>query len=189
VPVAKLLRPRLDPDAQLPPDDRLPFPRMEIEALYRGHASRLMRYFTRRAGWRDAPDLVQETFARMVARDETTHTRIDDPGAYLSRIATNLVRDRAKSAFERAAAQRTPYDDAVHSGADPHRLLADRDALARLNAAVNRLNSRTRQIFLLHRVEGLTYAEIAEETGMSVKGVKKQMAKALFRLRRDVGPL
>jgi DNA-directed RNA polymerase specialized sigma24 family protein len=39
---------------------------------------------------------------------------------------------------------------------------------------------------LLHRVEHLTYAQIAAETGMSVKGVKKQMAKALLQLRTEI---
>ncbi|TPG21795.1 RNA polymerase sigma factor [Sphingomonas koreensis] len=180
---------RLGQDDPLPPEGRMYDEESGLDALYRGHAARLLRFFARRAGRHDAPDLVQEAFARMAGRDRVPLHRIEDPAAYLTRIATNLVRDRAKSASQRAGAYQTPFDDEVHSGIDPHRLLADRDALARLNAAVGRLNRRTRQIFLLHRVEGLSYAEIAAEVGMSVKGVKKQMAKALYLLRREVGPL
>jgi RNA polymerase sigma-70 factor (ECF subfamily) len=180
---------RLGQEDPLPPEDRMRDEESGLDALYRGHAARLLRFFARRAGRDDAPDLVQEAFVRMAGRDLVPLQRIDDPAAYLTRIATNLVRDRAKSATQRAAAAQTPYDDTVHSGFDPHRQLADRDALARLNVAVGRLNRRTRQVFLLHRVEGLSYAEIAGEMGMSVKGVKKQMAKALYLLRREVGPL
>lgn len=37
---------------------------------------------------------------------------------------------------------------------------------------------------MAHRMEGLTYTEIAERTGLSVKGVEKQMSKALVQLDR-----
>ena len=40
---------------------------------------------------------------------------------------------------------------------------------------------------MAHRVEGLTYAQIAERTGLSVKGVEKQMSKALRQLDKLVG--
>jgi RNA polymerase sigma-70 factor (ECF subfamily) len=47
-----------------------------------------------------------------------------------------------------------------------------------------RLRPKTREIFMAHRVEGLSYSEIAERTGLSVKGVEKQMGKALVQLDR-----
>jgi len=173
----------------LPPSDRAVPPHHSLEALYREHASRLFRFFSRRAGVNEAPDLVHEAFVRLAGTDSSPACEIDSPGAYLTRIATNLLRDRAKMAARRSAALHSSYDDDEHSGADPHQLLDHRDKLAKLDAGVQRLNRRTRQIFLMHRVEGLTYAQIAEEMGMSVKGVKKQMMKALLHLRRDVGPL
>jgi RNA polymerase sigma-70 factor (ECF subfamily) len=181
--------PPLRDDDPLPPLDRLPRPRIALEMLYRDHAPRLLRFFSLRAGHVEAPDLVQEAFVRMAGTEPTVQLGIASPAAYLTRIATNLLRDRAKTAARRSTASHSSYDDGVHGGADPHRLLDDREALARLNVAVNRLNQRTRRIFLLHRAEGFTYAQIAAEMGMSIKGVKKQMAKALFELRRDVGPL
>jgi RNA polymerase sigma factor (sigma-70 family) len=50
--------------------------------------------------------------------------------------------------------------------------------------ALAKMNPRRRRIFMLHRFEQFTYAEIGGEVGMSEKGVKKQMAKALMELRR-----
>ena len=47
-----------------------------------------------------------------------------------------------------------------------------------------RLRPRTREIFMAHRIDGMTYAEIAERTGLTVKGVEKQMSKALAQLDR-----
>src|SRR3546814_7489986 len=72
------------------------------------------------------------------------------------------------------------------SSPDPHQLLEARDTLARLEQAVGKLSLRRQRIFLLHRLEHLTYAEIAKEVGMSVKGVKKQMANALAELRSEM---
>ena len=37
---------------------------------------------------------------------------------------------------------------------------------------------------MAHRLDGFSYAEIAEHTGMSVKGVEKQMSRAIVELRR-----
>lgn len=170
----------------LPPEDRTPpARRFALEALYRDHAPRLLKFFVRRAGPDDAGDLLHETFARFARLDEQART-IVTPEAYLGTVATNLLRDRARIAARRAREFHQSFEENSYPSADPHQLLEDRDALARVEEAVLRLSSRRRRIFLLHRLEHLTYAEIADATGMSVKGVKKQMVKALFELRRDL---
>lgn len=174
----------------LPPEDLAPLSRpATLETLYRTHAPRLLRFFSRRAGRDDAHDLVHEAFARFAGLDDAATRAVARPEAYLGTVATNLLRDRARVAARRALERHGPFDENSVPCADPHKLLEDRDTLARLEKAVARLSSRRRRIFLLHRLERLTYAEIADEVGMSVKGVKKQMAKALFELRRDMGPL
>ncbi len=53
-------------------------------------------------------------------------------------------------------------------------------------AAVGRLPSRCRQIFLLSREDGLTYPEIARVLGISVKTVETQMGRALKSLRASL---
>ena len=174
----------------LPPDDRAPAARPSaLDLLYRAHSSRLLRFFARQLGKDDALDLVHETFARFAGRGNAGFDPVAKPEAYLSTVATNLLRDRARAAARRALNHHRLLDEGGASASDPHKLLEDREALARLEVAIARLSSRRRKIFLLHRLEQLTYDEIAGEVGMSVKGVKKQMAKALFELRRDVGPL
>lgn len=177
----------LDEEDPLPPED-LPAPKnaVSLDALYRSHAARLLRFFVRRAGRDDASDLVHETFARFAGLGENARAEIDRPEAYLGTVATNLLRDRARAAARRSLERHQPLDENRLSSSDPHQLLEDRDYLARLEKAVERLNPRRRRIFLLHRLEHLTYAQIATEVGMSVKGVKKQMAKALAELRHEM---
>ncbi|MCM8732414.1 RNA polymerase sigma factor [Hephaestia sp. GCM10023244] len=172
----------------LPPEDRKGCAAQpSLDDLYRDERPRLFRLFRRRVGAGEAQDLVQEAFARFAGRKAQPVEAIAEPEAYLTRLATNLLRDRAKFAVRRAAAYHQSFNDDVAAGPDPADQLERRDLLRRLDAAVKRLRPRTREVFLLQRVEGLTYAEIAGRTGMSVKAVKKQIAKALFDLRRDLG--
>lgn len=184
----ELSAPRLAEDTPFPPDDRVPA-NTGLATLYQACSDRLARYFARRGGGDDTLDLVHDAFVRLAALDPHAARAIATPEAYLSRVATNLLRDRARAAARRALEAQGDAAIVEADTADPHRLLEERDALARLEQAISRMSVRRRRIFLLHRVEGLTYAQIGEEVGMSIKGVKKQMAKALSELRRDVGPL
>lgn len=159
---------------------------LPLDRLYRSHAARLRTFFARRTGREEAQDLVQETFLRFARLDRGTAGEIRKEEAYLSTVAMNLLRDRARAAARRALERHCAYDDRSMGMTDPHRLLEDRDAVARLETALAKLGARRRRIFLLHRLEHLTYAEIAAQTGLSVKGVKKQMAKALLQLRQSL---
>ncbi len=69
---------------------------------------------------------------------------------------------------------------------DPVAALEARDRLARIEEAVLRLKPLTREIFLACRLDGYSYAEIAERTGLSVRGVEKQMSRAIKQLGRHL---
>lgn len=156
----------------------------EIEALYRQEATGLARIIGRRTNDPDqARDIVHEAFLR-IARVSRQSTLLDRPQAYLRRIVANLLKDRHRVEGRRSASLHVVADEAVMPSVDPHRQLESRDMLRRVEAAMLRLPDKTRQIFIAHRVEGLSYAEIAEQTGLSVKGVEKQMSKALAALDR-----
>ena len=159
----------------------------EIELLYRSERHALARFFTRnRASPDDARDLVQEAFLRLARGDLARHDVIARPQAYLRQIARNLLRDRAKAAARRADALHGPFDDTISETNEIDRLEA-RDGLARVEAAMRTMKPRTRDIFMAHRLDGLTYLEIADRTGLSVKGVEKQMGRALAHLMRHAG--
>jgi RNA polymerase sigma-70 factor (family 1) len=49
------------------------------------------------------------------------------------------------------------------------------------------LPDKCRVVFLMNRIDGLSYREIAENTGVSIKAVEKQMSKALAILREKLG--
>lgn len=155
-----------------------------LEALYKAQSPRLLRRFARNAAADEARDLVQETFLRLVRLGSERLQSVQKSEAYLSRIAGNLLRDRAKAARRRSTALHESLDETRLHGHDQQRLLEQRDLLNRLEQAMLRLKPKTREIFMAHRLDGLSYAEIAERTGLSVKGVEKQMCKAIAQLDR-----
>ena len=60
----------------------------------------------------------------------------------------------------------------------------DTELLARMEAALLTLPSLTRDVFLARRIDDLSYAEIAMATGMSVRRVEREMARALYGFTR-----
>ncbi|CAN5665602.1 sigma-70 family RNA polymerase sigma factor [soil metagenome] len=177
---------RLTDEDPLPPEDRAVWQQLSIEILYRAHAPRLLRLFRRRVGRQDADDLVQDSFVRLA--DAGKDRAIDKPEAYLSRIAGNALRNRARAAFHRSIAQNDIADHPQAGATDLTLALEARDMLNRLQAAIDKLNPKTREIFMAHRLDGATYGEIAERMGLSVKGVEWHMTKAIAHLHRAAGP-
>ena len=152
--------------------------------LHRMHCARLLRFFARHGARQDAADLVQESFARLASVRAKCGTPIERPEAYLSTIASNLLRDRAKIALRCPLAWHVPIDEVPVAGHDPIAALEARDQLKRLQASLARLSPKTRSIFLAHRRDGVSYKDIANQTGLSVKAVERRMSKAIAHIDR-----
>ncbi|MEM9987525.1 MAG: sigma-70 family RNA polymerase sigma factor, partial [Bacteroidota bacterium] len=65
----------------------------------------------------------------------------------------------------------------------PQFLAEHQDLMTRLDQAIEDLSEKQRVVFLLHRIDGLSYREIAESLDISVKSVEKRMHRALLNLR------
>ncbi len=159
-----------------------------LDTLYRAQRPSLLRFFMRgRASATDAEDLAQEAFLRF-ARVGSAGEEVEQPGAYLRQIGRNLIRDKARASATRLVTVDSDATDAAISDEDELCRLEARDSLRRIEAAILRLKPRTREIFLAHRLDGMSYAQIAEQTGLSIKGVEKQMTKAIAQIRRAMDP-
>ncbi|WP_234703249.1 RNA polymerase sigma factor [Sphingobium chlorophenolicum] len=171
----------------LPPDfDRLSEENDSLAQIYRQERPGLLRFLSRWATKDRAEDIVQQVFSRMAAKPQHEHDAISAPGAYLRRAASNLLRDEAKSACRTRTADDILIEDLALTGSDPVAVLEARDRLARIEQAVLRLKPMTREIFLACRLDGYSYAEIAARTGLSVKGVERQMSRAIKQLGRHL---
>lgn len=185
LPVAQFVR-QEDP---LPPCDRAPrAATTQLELLYRAHQPKLLRFVRQWGRGDEAADVVQRLFARLAAQMPDAVPTITAPLAYLQQAARNLIRDDARAADRRSAHLHVELDDVPLAGHDPVAALEARDMLQRFEAAVARLAPRTREIFLAHRIDGYSYAEIACRTGLSVTTVEKHMSRAIAFLGRHFRP-
>lgn len=156
----------------------------DIALLYEREAPRMRRRLLLRFAPEKAADIVQTAFERMLGLGADRLETLEQPRAYLYRIARNLACDLGKSAASRLE-QQSEEDWAAPS--DPHAALEARDFLRRIEAAMAELPDRTREIFMAHRFENLTYGEIAARHAISISSVEKEIMRALRELHRAVG--
>lgn len=170
----------LEESDPLPPDDVRPRTRGAfLERLYRAHHDGLIRFIRRRGRDESAHDVVQQVFCRLAGLTEQEQQGIVAPAAYLRRAADNMLRDNARQDERRSASLHLGEDEVVLHAGDQSAALEARDRLRRLEDALLRLKPRTREIFLAHRIDGYSYAEIAFPTGLSIKTVEMHMTRAI----------
>ncbi|NML88120.1 sigma-70 family RNA polymerase sigma factor [Sphingobium sp. TB-6] len=157
-----------------------------LASLYRLERPLLLRFLSRWTGHDKAEDVIQQVFSRMAGRSDNDAPPIQAPGAYLRQAARNVMRDEVRAAERSCEHHHVPIEDLSLSSGDPVAALEARDRLARIEEAVLGLKPLTREIFLACRLDGYSYAEIAERTGLSVRGVEKQMSRAIKQLGRHL---
>ncbi|HEX8469899.1 MAG TPA: RNA polymerase sigma factor [Brevundimonas sp.] len=150
----------------------------------------LVGFLTRRGqAIETAEDIVQETFLRF--HRAGNHIADVDARPLIFVIAKNLLKDHWKSSG-REQGRRAPLspDDLEMTGqamADdgpaPDRRILGREQLDQALEVIRNLPPRTRDAFLLHRFEDLTYRQIADRLGVSVSMIEKHLAEALKRLK------
>lgn len=127
----------------------------------------------------DTEDALQDIWLRSQAH--LAGTQVDKPRAYLFQTAHSVLTDRARRAATRHEKAHGPLEEMHHpvEGITPERVLMGKEALAGVAACLAAMPERTRDIFVLHRFEGMSYAQIAKNFGISVSAVEKHIMKAL----------
>lgn len=156
----------------------------DVSAMSRRFRPALMAFFLRRIHDHcEAEDLTQEVLMRIAERVACIDAR--GPDAYVFQIAANLLRDRSRRLKVRQTYQ-TAFgivDAARIEELDPVRVVQGRHSLAVVLRALNELPERTRNIFILARLENMKQREIADILGLSVRTVEQHVMRASAHLR------
>jgi RNA polymerase sigma factor (sigma-70 family) len=155
----------------------------------------LMAYFVRRTGSKaEAEDLTQETFVRLIGAKSLDC--VEEANAYVFRVASNLLRDRARTAARWKKIAVFPLDTVpveqmswgLLEDREPERVLIGRESLSEVLDCLDELGERTKSIFILFRLEGMKQKDIAALYGLGVSTVEKQVMAAVMHLTRRFGP-
>jgi RNA polymerase sigma factor (sigma-70 family) len=147
--------------------------------VFRATYEDLVRYLHRRL-WdvERAQDLAQEAFVRaMVSAPE-------NPRAWVFRIAINLAKDETRTVLRRKRHLTLLRNDALaelRSAPNPSHALEEAETMESVRRALEQLSERDRDVLLLWD-SGLSYAEIADQTGLSPGAVGTTLARARRRL-------
>lgn len=136
-----------------------------------------------------AQDVAQDTFIQLW-RYRERWVRVGTVGAYLYRITRNLALNAVRQ--ERAAARRLKRSAETGEGHPspftPEESLDHALLRRQVEAAIKALAPRRREVFILSRYHGLSYAEIATAMGISPQTVANQMSHALSQLQELLSP-
>ncbi|WP_175652096.1 RNA polymerase sigma factor [Pseudomonas sp. Marseille-P9899] len=153
--------------------------------VFLAQRARMESLVSRRVGCRaTAADLVQELFLRFWRRPQVEVESLD---SYLMRCAGNIAIDHLRSEGARERINDNlpePIQQTLES--EPQAALEADSDLRRIEAALRELPERTRHIFLLNRIHGRTYSEIAKVMQVSQSAVEKHMMRALEACKASV---
>lgn len=127
-------------------------------------------------------DVVQETWLHL-ARLSADYP-IENPGAFVHRVAANLALDHVRSERRRGNFGQAARDllDGANETLTPERVVMGRDQLDAFRRAIGELPERSRQIFFMNRFEEKSYRRIAQELGVSETTVHFHIRRVLQHL-------
>ncbi|MBE8594898.1 RNA polymerase sigma factor [Pseudomonas sp. MAFF 301449] len=156
----------------------------DLKALYLAHRGEIQAYLDRRLRCKEtAADLTQDAFIRL--SEHMGRTRIDNFRAYLFSAARNLFIDHTRRQEHRKGEPLDQQEAASLEHPTPtlEQAAIAHQQLAALNTLIQNMPAPCREVFLMVRIEGLTYVEIGERLGISPKTAYSRMVRALDLLK------
>jgi RNA polymerase sigma-70 factor (ECF subfamily) len=162
----------------LDPQDRIRFEQLVLPHL--NSAANLARWILRNRA--DSDDVVQEATMRAYRFFVNFHG--GDARAWLLQIVRNTCYTWLQK--NRPSELMTEFDEEIHRGssANPETLATQTDERQRLMSALESLSPRFREVLVLRELEGCSYKEISEITGIPIGTVMSTLSRARERLRQ-----
>ncbi len=153
-----------------------------FNTIFKSNSKTIFNYIYYKYGNEEkAYDAVQEAFVKLW--ENCAKVAPEKAKAFVYKVANNLYLNVLKAEKVRLKyADKTPRT----SQETPEFLMEEKEFKVKLDRALNSLPENQRTVFLLNRIDGKKYAEIAEMEGVSVKAIEKRMHLALKTLRAQI---
>ncbi|MFT3795527.1 RNA polymerase sigma factor [Flavobacterium sp.] len=154
-------------------------------AFFKANAKSLTNYLYYKFGNADqAHDIAQDAFIKLW--ENCSNVPPEKAKSYVYTVANN-------ASLNQIAHQKVVLAHAKNSASNPSTaespefILEEAQFKTKLQDAIANLSEAQRTAFLMNRIDGKKYAEIAEELDISVKAVEKRIHGALVYLRKEIG--
>jgi RNA polymerase sigma-70 factor (ECF subfamily) len=122
-----------------------------------------------------AEDIAQESFVRLWQNIQKISP--DKAKSFVYTVGGNLFLD-----FIRHEKVKNKYNSTfklIQDNKDPLFYLEMEEFKLKLELTISKMPTTSREVFLMNRIEKMTYQQIADSLGLSVKAIEKRMQKAL----------
>ena len=161
----------------MPDEDR------QIAETVAREGGRLRNFIGSRVAREDVEDILQEVFFELVEARRLMKP-IEQAGAWLFKVARNRIIDRFRKKKPESADLASLEDLLPSPDAGPEAAYARRVLLEETESALEELPPEQRFVFVAHEIEGRTFRELAEETGVPLNTLLSRKRYAVLHLRR-----
>jgi RNA polymerase sigma factor (sigma-70 family) len=153
-----------------------------ISRLFSEHNESLIQFLaTRLRSVQEAKEVAQEAYVRLLSLEDSG--AVSFLRAFLFKTAANLAVDRIRSRNRQRLAVDAGLCDETREAPTPDRETASAQEVEIVRHLIGELPPKCRRAFLLHRVHGLEFAEIAQEMGLSERMIRHYVLRAVLHCR------
>ncbi|WP_289661097.1 RNA polymerase sigma factor [Flavobacterium panacagri] len=155
-----------------------------FSSFFKSHIKALRNFLLYKFGNAEqAEDVAQEAFVKLW--QNCAAVPLEKAKSYIYTIANNsslnqIAHQKVVLKYEKN------FTGLDKTNENPEYLLEEKQFQAKLLKAIENLNEKQRTAFLMHRIDGKKYSEIALELNISVKAVEKRIHLALLSLRKEI---
>jgi RNA polymerase sigma-70 factor (family 1) len=155
--------------------------------FFKSQAKSLRNYLLYKYGNEEqAEDVTQEAFIKLW--ENCANVPLEKAKSFLYTVANNTTLNQiAHQKVVLEYSKKSPGN--VSDGRNPEYIMEEEQFKVKLQNAIAKLSEAQRTAFLMHRIDGKKYHEIAEILEISVKAVEKRIHGALVELRKEIEQL
>lgn len=158
----------------------------QFEAIFKSFSRPLRNFIYYKSGNLDqSEDLVQEAFIKLW--NNCSKVSIEKAKSFLFTVANNAFLKEVAHGKVVLLYQKQSHKNYTHES--PEYLLEEKQYSDKLQNAIANLSDKQREVFLMNRIDKMSYTEIAGTLGLSVKAIEKRMHLALVGLRKTIAEI